>query len=148
MRRTLHAIRIAGMLVGAIACASSSRSPVVDSRNNYGDQVITGDKIDSDYSSNVWDLLRHLVPRYNYVEDKSGRAMSITGHRGKSSISVGSSEQALVLLDGARLNTLELLQTMPPNSVDKIEIQGGSRGTRKEGTNASAGVIYIYSRSH
>ena len=46
------------------------------------------------------------------------------------------------------LTSMELLQTMPPNSVDKIEIQGGSRGTRKEGTNASAGVIYIYSRSH
>ncbi len=148
MRRVRHAVRLAAILLAAAACASSPRTPAVGSRNGYGDELITGDKIDSDHAANVWDLLRHLVPRYSYLEDKSGRAISITGHRGKSSISVGSSEQALVLLDGTRLNTLELLQTMPPGSIDRIEIQGGSRGTNKEGTNASAGVIYIYSRSH
>ena len=129
------------------ACASVPSQPVHDSRNGYGDAIITADQIDNEHAANTWELLRHMVPRYSYVEDKSGRAVAITGHRGRSSISVGGSESAIVVLDGSRLITLELLQTMPTGSVDRIEVQSGMRGTKKEGTNASAGVIYIYSRS-
>lgn len=129
------------------ACASVASHPVQDSRNGFGDAVITADQIDDEHLANAWDLLRHMVPRYSYIEDKSGRAVAITGHRGRSSISVAGSESAIVVLDGARLNTLEVLQTMPTGSIDRIEVQSGMRGTKKEGTNASAGVIYIYSRS-
>lgn len=136
------------ILIGsATACASATSHPVQDSRNGFGDAVITADQIDNDHAANAWELLRHMVPRYSYVEDKSGRAIAITGHRGRSSISVAGSESAIVVLDGSRLITLEVLQTMPPGSIDRIEVQSGMRGTKKEGTNATAGVIYIYSRS-
>ena len=82
---------------------------------------------------NAWELLRRLLPRYSYVEDRSGRALRIVGHRGRSSISVAGSESPMVIVDGARLSSLELLQNMPPDAIDRIEIQGGSRGTNTAG---------------
>jgi outer membrane cobalamin receptor len=50
-------------------------------------------------------------------------------------------------VDGARLAALDVLQQMPKDAIDRIELRGSSRGTNSEGTNASAGVIYIHTRS-
>jgi outer membrane cobalamin receptor len=135
------------VLSTAAACASSGTQKFPDKGSKFGDAVITGDQIDAQHAPNAWELLRLLLPRYNYIEDRAGRAVSIVGHRGRSSISVSGSESPMVIVDGARLSSLELLQTMPPDAIDRIEVQGGSRGTNKQGTNATAGVIYIHTRS-
>jgi outer membrane cobalamin receptor len=52
----------------------------------------------------------------------------------------------MVIVDGARLSSLELLQEMPTDAIDRIELLSSLRGTSKQGTNASAGVIYIHTR--
>jgi len=105
------------------------------------------DQIDAQHAANAWELLRQLVPRYTYVEDRGGRASSITAHRGRSSISLANSETPMVFVDGARLSSLELLQDMPTDAIDRIVLLNGSRGTSAQGTNAAAGVIYIHTRS-
>lgn len=133
-------------LSATVACAHSASSEFPDNRAQFGDAVITGDQIDAQHAPNAWELMRRLLPRYTFVEDKSGRALRIVGHRGRSSISVSGSESPMVIVDGARLTSYELLQTMPPDAIDRIEIQGGSRGTSAEGTNATAGVIHIHTR--
>lgn len=115
--------------------------------SEYGDRVITADEIDAQAAPNAWELLRQLVPHYNYVEDRMGRAVSINAHRGRSSIVVAGSEAALVIVDGTRLAAVDVLQQMPKDAIDWIELRNGARGTSKEGTNASAGVIYIHTRS-
>jgi outer membrane cobalamin receptor len=136
----------ASYLAIAFACATSpTRKP--DDGSRFGDLVIGPDQIDAQHAPNAWELLRLLVPRYTYVEDRAGRAVSIHGHRGRSSISLASSEAPLVIVDGARLAALDVLQQMPKDAIDRIELRGGSRGTNAEGTNASAGVIYIHTRS-
>jgi outer membrane cobalamin receptor len=135
------------VLLTAAACASSGSQKFPDKGSKFGDAVITGDQIDAQHAPNAWALLRQLLPRYSYIEDRAGRAVSIVGHRGRSSISVSGSESPIVIVDGARLSSLELLQTMPPDAIDRIEVQGGARGTNKQGTNATAGVIYIHTRS-
>ncbi|HCU12845.1 MAG TPA: hypothetical protein DGB72_12050 [Gemmatimonadetes bacterium] len=129
------------------ACASNPPRTNPENGSQFGDLVITADQIDAQHASNAWELLRQLVPRYTYVEDRSGRAVSIHGHRGRSSISLAGSEAPLVIVDGARLASLDVLQQMPKDAIDRIELRGGSRGTSTEGTNASAGVIYIHTRS-
>ena len=134
-------------LATTFACASSPPRNNTENGSQFGDLVITGDQIDAQHARNSWELLRVLVPRYTYVEDRSGRAVSINGHRGRSSISLANSEGPLVIIDGARLSSLELLQQMPTDAIDRIELRGGLRGTSVEGTNASAGVIYIHTRS-
>lgn len=149
MRPTRFAVAVfaACIVSGSVACVHSASSEFPDNRSQFGDAVITGDQIDAQHAPNAWELLRQLLPRYSYIEDRSGRAVSIVGHRGRSSISVAGSESPMVIVDGARLSSLEILQNMPPDAIDRIEIQGGARGTNKQGTNATAGVIYIHTRS-
>jgi len=138
---------VACFLATSVACASNPPRRYAENGSQFGDAVITGDQIDAQHAPNAWELLRRLIPRYTYVEDRAGRAVSIHGHRGRSSIVLANSESPMVIVDGARLSSLELLQDMPPDAIDRIELRGGSRGTSKEGTNASAGVIYIHTRS-
>jgi outer membrane cobalamin receptor len=128
------------------ACVSTAPR-YLGNGSQYGDRVISADQIDAQQASNAWDLLRQLVPRYNYVEDRAGRAVSINAHRGRSSIVVAGSEAPVVIVDGARLAAVDVLQQMPKDAIDWIELRNGSRGTTTEGTNASAGVIYIHTRS-
>jgi outer membrane cobalamin receptor len=145
--RFAEAVFAACIVSATVACAHNAPGEFPDNSSQFGDAVITGDQIDAQHAPNAWELLRRLLPRYNYIEDRAGRAVSIVGHRGRSSISVAGSESPMVLVDGARLSSLELLQNMPPDAIDRIEIQGGARGTNKQGTNATAGVIYIHTRS-
>ncbi|MGH7488022.1 MAG: TonB-dependent receptor [Gemmatimonadaceae bacterium] len=134
------------LLSATIACVSNPRLSNLDDRSPFGDVVITGDQIDAQHVPNAWEALRQLVPRYNYREDRAGRAISISAHRGRSSIALDNSEAPLVIVDGARLSSVDLLQDMPCESIDRIELRNGGRGTNSEGTNASAGVIYIHTR--
>lgn len=137
----------ASYLAMTSACATSPPRRSDENGSRFGDLVISSDQIDAQHAPNAWELLRQLVPRYTYVEDRSGRAVSIHGHRGRSSIALASSEAPLVIVDGARLSSVDVLQQMATDAIDRIELRGGSRGTSVEGTNASAGVIYIHTRS-
>lgn len=137
----------ASYLAITLACATSPPRKADENGSRFGDLVINSDQIDAQHAPNAWELLRTLVPRYTYVEDRSGRAVSIHGHRGRSSISLAGSEAPLVIVDGARLSSVDVLQQMATDAIDRIELRGGSRGTSVEGTGASAGVIYIHTRS-
>lgn len=134
------------VLAASVGCASN-RLRSADSESPFGDVVISSDEIDAKHVQNAWDALRQLVPRYSYSEDRAGRAVAISGHRGRSSIWLANSEQPIVLVDGVRLASLDVLQQMPPDAIDRIELRRGTRGTTVEGTDAGAGVIYIHTRS-
>jgi outer membrane cobalamin receptor len=148
-------MRITGLVMSAVAACvlaasagcTSNRLHYDDGETPFGDVVISGDQIDAQHVQNAWEVLRQLVPRYSYSEDRGGRPLAITGHRGRSSIWLTSSEQPVVLVDGARLTSLDVLQQMPPDAIDRIELRRGTRGTIVEGTDAGAGVIYIHTRS-
>jgi outer membrane cobalamin receptor len=133
-------------LVVTSACVATAPR-YLGNGSEHGDRIITADQIDAQHAPNAWELLRQMVPRYTYVEDRMGRAISIYAHRGRSSIALAGSEAPLVIVDGARLAAVDVLQQMPKDAIDRIELRGGSRGTSTEGTNASAGVIYIHTRS-
>ena len=147
-------MRITGLLMGSVAACvfampacTSNRLRYADGESPFGDVVISGDQIDARHVRNAWEALQQLVPRYSYTEDRAGRPLAISGHRGRSSIVLANSEQPIVLVDGARLTSLDVLQQMPPDAIDRIELRRGARGTAVEGTDAGAGVIYIHTRS-
>ena len=131
----------------ALACATNPPRKADENGSRFGDLVINSDQIGAQHAANAWELLRVLVPRYTYVEDRAGRAVSIHGHRGRSSISLASSEAPQVIVDGARLSSVDVLQQMATDAIQRIELRGGPRGTNVEGTGASAGVIYIHTWS-
>jgi len=138
---------VAACVLAASAGCTSNRLHYDDGETPFGDVVISGDQIDAQHVQNAWEALRQLVPRYSYSEDRAGRPLAISGHRGRSSILLASSEQPVVLVDGARLTSLDVLQQIPPDAIDRIELRRGTRGTTVEGTDAGAGVIYIHTRS-
>lgn len=137
-------VLVSGLLLVSLGCASNAASRAGGAATASGDLVMVSQDADASEFSNVWDLLRNRFPRYNYVEDQFGRPLYIRGHRGRSSISLASADDPLVLVDGARLIALDVLQRLPVSGVDSIELFGGLSGTSRQGTNAGAGVISIH----
>lgn len=143
-------VLLAGLVLFPLGCASSASNvpnragATATTATASGDLVVVALDAGAVRFSSVWDLLRNRFPRYNYVEDRFGRALYIQGHRGRSSISLGASDKPIVIIDGARLIAVDVLQQLPVDGVESIEILGGLTGTTRQGTNAGAGVISIH----
>ncbi len=120
-----------------ISSAPSTASP---------DRVIDEQQIAEGHQPNIWVFLQDNAHQYYFVEDVAGRAVAIRSQRGQSSIALSSADIPMVIVDGARLVDFDVLQEMPLEAVQRIEIMSGGRGTSFEGTNAGAGVIYIHTR--
>ena len=149
MRRTRLATLSLALCFSATAAACASNTPptwYVASGSAFGDALISGDEIDAQHQPNAWLLLRKVAPRYSYLEDRMGRAVLISRHRGRSSIVLNGSEIPMVIVDGARISSLDVLQGMPTDAIDRIELLSSARGTSVQGTNATAGVIHIHTR--
>jgi hypothetical protein len=101
MRRSLLApMSLAACCFASLGACASTTPRYAENGSQYGDVVISAQQIDAEHAPNAWELLRQLVPRYSYVEDRSGRAISINGHRGRSSISLANSESPIVVVEG------------------------------------------------
>jgi hypothetical protein len=136
---------IASITVAAIPLGCA---PYMSSGANTAatDRVIDEAQIAEGRQPNVWVFLQDNAHQYYFVEDVAGRAIAIHSLRGQSSIALTSSDVPMVIVDGARLIDYDLLQQMPLEAVERIELMGGARGTSLEGTNAGSGVIYIHTR--
>ena len=134
------------LLAAQTGCLVANRKQIASNSSHFGDVSMNGDEIDAHHARDVWELLRSTVPRYSFIEDRDGRALAIQGHRGRSSMLLDS-ETPIVVIDGVRLLYYDVLQAMPTDAVDSIEVLSGLRGTSIEGTGAAAGVIYIFTRS-
>lgn len=137
------AFRVA-ISASVIACASANGVP--EAATSGGAMTITEAQIARTAATNAWDVLRADARRFTYMEDRLGRPLRITAQRGASSMSLGDSDSPLVVIDGARVTDLSALAGLPAGAIASIEILSGIRGTGSQGTNASAGVIYIHTR--
>lgn len=137
-------------LVASIAAAVAipGCAPYVQSGTNSAvtDRVIDEAEIAEGHQPNVWVFLQDNAHQYRFVEDRAGRAIAIRSVRGQSSIALTGSDMPMVIVDGARLIDYDVLQQMPLEAVQRIELMGGGRGTSFEGTNAGSGVIYVHTR--
>ena len=106
--------------------------------------VITAEEIARSGVSNAWDLLRVRARAYEFTEDRYGRPRGIRTRRGRSTLSVAGADQPLIVLDGARLIDLVTLRDLSIGAIESVELLNGIAGTATQGTNASAGVIYIH----
>src|SRR2546421_636626 len=64
--------------------------------------------------------------------------------RGRSTINIADSDSPMIVVDGARVSDFSALRDLPCDAISSIEILSGISGTVSQGTNASAGVIYIH----
>lgn len=132
------------IVASTLACATVHRSP--DTGEASGDSTITESQIARSADTNAWEILKTHARRYRYTEDRSGRPLQITTQRGVSSIVLADADSPLVVIDGARLADVKGLADLPASAIFSIDIMSGIRGTGTQGTNASAGVIYIHTR--
>ncbi len=107
-------------------------------------QFITAEEIARSGATNAWDLLRIRARAYEFTEDRYGRPRFIRTRRGRSTLSVAGADAPMVVVDGARLIDLPLLRDISVGAIESIELLNGIAGTATQGTNASAGVIYIH----
>ena len=123
-------------------CAYSSSSTPPPERPSA--QFISSDEIARSGAANAWDLLRIRARAYEFAEDRYGRPRFIRTRRGRSTLSIQGGDMPLVVLDGARLIDLAYLRDIATGAIESVELLNGIAGTATQGTNASAGVIYIH----
>ena len=143
----MRVVRIAAMslALSAIAltgCAYFRTSTPLPERANA--QFITADEIARSGASNAWDLLRTRARAYEFTEDRYGRPRFIRTRRGRSTLSVAGADMPMIVIDGARLTDLVSLRDLSIGAIQSVELLNGIAGTATQGTNASAGVIYIH----
>lgn len=126
----------------ALAACVSSAVPRTEPRPRI--DVITAEDIAKSSYTNAWDLLRGKARRYDFLEDRYGRPRSIRIRRGRSTINMAGSDTPMILVDGARLSDITALRDLPCNAIESIELMSGINGTAFQGTNSSAGVIFIH----
>ena len=107
-------------------------------------QFISADEIARSRASNAWDLLRVRARSYEFAVDRYGRPRFIRTRRGRSTLTIAGGDMPLVVLDGARLIDLVSLRDIAIGAIESVELLNGIAGTATQGTNASAGVIYIH----
>jgi len=127
-----------------MACAAAG-ARAVDATSG-GTITISQAQIERSASTNAWEVLKNEARRYTYQEDRSGRPLRIVAQRGMSSITLSDSDAPMVIIDGAHLTDVAALAQLPAGAIASIEILSGIRGSGSQGTNASAGVIYIHTR--
>lgn len=126
----------------ALAACVTSAVPSAGPRPRT--EIITSADIAKSSYTNAWDLLRGKARRYDFAEDVYGRPRSIRIRRGRSTINVAGSDTPMILVDGARLTDITALRDLQTNAIESIELMSGIDGTASQGTNSSAGVIYIH----
>jgi outer membrane cobalamin receptor len=126
----------------ALAACVTSAVPPAEPRPRL--DVITAEDIARSSYTNAWDLLRGKARRYDFLEDRNGRPRSIRIRRGRSSVNMAGSDTPMILVDGARVTDFTTLRDLPADAIESIELMSGIRGTAAQGTNSSAGVIYIH----
>lgn len=131
-------------LVATAALAACVTSAVPPAAPRPSRELITSQDIAKSAYTNAWDLLRGKARRYDFSEDVFGRPRSIKIRRGRSTINIAGSDTPMILVDGARVIDLTTLRDLPTDAIESVELMSGINGTASQGTNSSAGVIYIH----
>ena len=126
----------------ALAACVTSGVPPTEARAHR--ELITSDDIAKSSYTNAWDLLRAKARRYDFTEDLFGHPRSIKTRRGRSTINTAGSDTPMILVDGTRVIDFTSLRDLPCDAIESVELMSGIDGTASQGTNSSAGVIYIH----
>ena len=129
----------------SVACAANKKpaaSGVYTTPD--GRRIISVEAIEHSGARTAWDALQRTVPFFNFRENGRGRPSRVD-HRGRSSIML--SDQPLIVLDGVELTDITMLGSVPASDVFEIEVLTGIDATTYYGTNATKGVIRIWTKT-
>lgn len=142
----MHVVRLlGGLVVGAVAaCGPNHR--VNPSLTPDGDRVITAEQIATMQVSTAWDVVERSGA-VDMSEAVDGRSAEIHSRLGTNSITLTSADEPMLIVDGVRFTDPRVLQSISALSIERLRIMGAIQGTIKEGTNATAGVIEITTKT-
>jgi len=103
-------------------------------------EVITRDEIQRSGAQDGWEALRLGATHLNFQYARQGNAVRVT-HRGVSSFVID--PQVLLILDGTHMQSLTVLETIPAENIDYIQILSARVGVLKYGTGAGNGVVVV-----
>jgi outer membrane cobalamin receptor len=126
------------------ACSHATQSGASDILlTPDGRRIITEKAIEHSGARTAWDALQRTVPFFNFNDGNRGRPARVD-HRGRSSILLR--DQPLIILDGIEMNDFSVLGSMPASDLFEIEILTGIDATTYYGTNATKGVIRLWTK--
>ena len=142
----MHVMRLlGGLLVGTVAaCGPNHR--VNPSLTPDGDRVITAAQIAQMQVSTAWDVVERSGA-VDMSEAVDGRSAEIHSRLGTNSITLASADEPMLIVDGVRITDPRVLHSISALSIERLRIMGAIQGTIKEGTNATAGVIEITTKT-
>jgi outer membrane cobalamin receptor len=108
-----------------------------------GRRIITEKAIEHSGARTAWDALQRTIPFFNFNEGNRGRPARVD-HRGRSSILLR--DQPMILVDGVEMIDFSVLGSMPASDLFEIEVLTGIDATTYYGTNATKGVIRIWTK--
>lgn len=145
MPRVPRIATLAAVASLAAACGratNATRDDVVVAPD--GRRIISEKAIEHSGARTAWDALQRTVPFFTFNDGNQGAPARIE-HRGRSSILLR--DEPMILVDGVELNDFTVLGGMPADDVLEIEVLTGIDATTYYGTNATKGVIRIWTKT-
>jgi len=128
----------------AVGCAGSTHQHANDILvTPEGRRIITLKAIERSGARTAWDALQRTVPFFSFNVTNTGAPARIQ-HRGRSSILL--EDQPIIVVDGVELSDFSVLGGIPASDLFQIEVMSGIDATTYYGTNATKGVIRIWTR--
>lgn len=138
-----HGFRAAfGLAAVLSACAGPTRNPTPPGPS--GGQVITARAIERSGAKTAWEALKLTAQHIRFDETGRGLPTRMT-RRGRSSLLLN--DMPPVYVDRTRLVDFRLLDAMPADEIESIHIISAVEATTYYGTDATAGVIVIRTRT-
>jgi outer membrane cobalamin receptor len=132
-------------MVCMAACKTGGGSQSAPADKAYHAHVITSDAIERSGAIDAWDILKRLSTTARTTESADGEPQRLHPKRGHGSIYL--QDDPVVYIDGMPLADLRILKQLGASDVDNIEELGSVEATAYFGTNSTAGVILIHSRT-
>ena len=142
MKSGLAGPRSAFSFLAATLVAACATAPVGDTtapKEREG-QIITREDIERSGARDGWEALRWGATHLNFQYTREGSPVRVT-HRGVDSFVID--PQVLLIVDGAQMQSLSALETIPATSIEYIQILAARVGVVKYGTNGGNGVIVV-----
>lgn len=135
-------VAVAGLTAGCGRNTTTARDDVLVAPD--GRRIISERAIEHSGARTAWDALQRTVPFFSFNDGTRGRPGRVE-HRGRSSIVLR--DQPLILVDGVQLNDFAVLGGIPAADLLQIEVLTGIDATTYYGTNATKGVIRIWTKT-
>lgn len=137
--RTLRPAATALLLAPLLAGLGAS-DVAAQSQRSISNRVITADQITRSRAKTAWEALQRVVPHLSIGQNTFGTPNRIRW-RGNPSMVVSS--QPVIVVNGVKIQDLNVLSAMPAEIIASIRVMNAIDGTTLYGTGTASGVILI-----